>query len=137
MADTVFSKRLILRAVLHQVGPMVSRLISVADRLQLREFHDIFRAILGWDGDLGYIIRIHGQEFNSFRRKTRSKALHDSNCTGRKSSSISVTRCICGSGMFASLIFRTLSKATISPSASVAAVLRPRSFAAVGPVTGS
>jgi hypothetical protein len=27
------------------------------------------------DGDLGYIIRIHGQEFNSFRRKTRSKAL--------------------------------------------------------------
>ena len=40
-------------------------------------FHDIFRAIPGWNGDLGYIIRIHGQEFNSFRRKTRSKALHE------------------------------------------------------------
>ena len=25
----------------------------------------------------GYIIRVHGQEFNSFRRKTRSKALHE------------------------------------------------------------
>jgi len=56
---------------------MVIRLISVSDQLQLPEFHDIFRAILGWNGDLGYILRIHGQEFNSFRRKTRSKALHE------------------------------------------------------------
>ena len=31
----------------------------------------------GWNGDLGYIIRVHGQEFNSFRRKMRSKALHE------------------------------------------------------------
>lgn len=77
MADQVSSKRLILRAVLRQVSPMVIRLISVSDRLQLPDFHHIFRAILGWDGDLGYIIRIHGQEFNSFRRKTRTKALHE------------------------------------------------------------
>src|SRR5579863_713698 len=77
MADTISMKRLILRAVLRQVSPMVIRLISVSDQLQLPEFHDVFRAILGWDGDLGYIIRIHGQEFNSFRRKTRSKALHE------------------------------------------------------------
>ena len=77
MADTVSFKHLILRAVLRQVSPMVIRLVSVSDQLQLPEFHDIFRAILGWNGDLGYIIRIHGQEFNSFRRKTRSKALHE------------------------------------------------------------
>src|SRR3954470_10165347 len=77
MADTVSFKRLILRAVLRQASPMVIRLISVSDRLQLSDFHDIFRAILGWDGNLGYIIRIHGQEFNSFRRKQRSKALHE------------------------------------------------------------
>jgi hypothetical protein len=77
MADTVSSKRLILRTVLSQVNPMVIRLVSVSDQLQLSDFHDIFRAILGWDGDLGYIIRIHGQEFNSFRRKTRSKALQE------------------------------------------------------------
>ena len=56
---------------------MVIRLISVSDQLQLPDFHDIFRTILGWDGNLGYIIRIHGQEFNSFRRKTQSKALHE------------------------------------------------------------
>ena len=36
----------------------------------------MFRTILGWNGDLGYIVRVHGQEINSFRRKTRSKALH-------------------------------------------------------------
>jgi hypothetical protein len=56
---------------------MVIRLISVADHMQLPEFHDVFRAILSWKNDLGYIIRIHGQEFNSFRRKTRSKTLHE------------------------------------------------------------
>src|SRR3954447_832256 len=77
MADTLCFKRLILRAVLRQVSPMVIRLISVSDQLQLPEFHNIFRAILGWTGDLGYIIRVHGQEFNSFRRKQRSKALHE------------------------------------------------------------
>ena len=77
MATTISFKRLILRAVFRQVSPMVIRLISVSDQLSLPEFHDVFRAILGWDGDLGYIIRIHGQEFNSFRRKTRSKALHE------------------------------------------------------------
>lgn len=56
---------------------MIIRVVSVSDRMELAEIHDIFRTILGWSGDLGYIIRVHGQEFNSFRRKTRSKALHE------------------------------------------------------------
>jgi hypothetical protein len=77
MAKTPSFKRLILRAVLRQVSPMVIRLVSVSDHMPLPEFHDVFRMILGWNGDLGYIIRVHGQEFNSFRRKTRSKALHE------------------------------------------------------------
>src|SRR4030095_1860122 len=77
MANPVSFKRLILRAVLRQVSPMVIRLISISDHMQLSDFHDVFRAILGWDGNLGYIIRIHGLEFSSFRRKTQSKALHE------------------------------------------------------------
>ena len=77
MVKTVSFKRLILRAVLRQVSPMVIRLVSVADQMPLHEFHDVFRTILGWNGDLGYIVRVHGQEINSFRRKTRSKALHE------------------------------------------------------------
>jgi hypothetical protein len=32
---------------------MVIRLVSVSDQMALPEFHDIFRAILGWSGDLG------------------------------------------------------------------------------------
>lgn len=56
---------------------MIIRLVSVSDQLELPELHEVFRAILGWSGDLGYIIRVHGQEFNSFRRKTRSKAVHE------------------------------------------------------------
>src|SRR5205809_422316 len=77
MLETTPFKRLILRTVLRQVSPMVIRLVSVSDQMQLPEFHEIFRAVLGWNGDLGYIVRVHGQEFNSFRRKTRSKALHE------------------------------------------------------------
>src|ERR1700686_5212376 len=77
MVKTLSFKRLILRAVLRQVSPMVIRLVSVADQMPLHEFHDVFRTILGWNGDLGYIVRVHGQEINSFRRKTRSKALHE------------------------------------------------------------
>ena len=77
MLETNFFKRLILRAVLRQVSPMVIRLVSVSDQMQLPDFHDVFRAILGWRGDLGFIIRAHGQEFNSFRRKAHSKALHE------------------------------------------------------------
>jgi hypothetical protein len=56
---------------------MVIRVPSVSDQMPLHEFHDVFRTILGWNGDLGYIVRVHGQEINSFRRKTRSKALHE------------------------------------------------------------
>ena len=77
MVKTPSFKRLILRAVLRQVSPMVIRLVSVADQMPLHQFHDVFRTILGWNGDLGYIVRVHGQEINSFRRKTRSKALHE------------------------------------------------------------
>ena len=116
MADTVSFKRLILRAVLRQVSPMVIRLISVSDQLQLADFHDIFRAILGWNGNLGYIIRIHGQEFNSFAERLDPKLCTNSNCIGRKSSYTSATRCTCGSGICASSIFRMLSKVTMTPS---------------------
>ena len=53
------------------------RLISVPDDLELIEFHEIFRTILGWSSNLDYIFRVHGQEFNSFRRASRSKTLQD------------------------------------------------------------
>ena len=77
MVETFSFKRLILRVVLRRVSPMVIRLVSVSDQIKLPEFHQIFCAMLGWNGDLGYIVRVHGQEFNSLRRKTRSKALHE------------------------------------------------------------
>ena len=47
MAETLSFKRLILRAVLRHVSPMIIRLISVSDHMQLPDFHDVFRAILG------------------------------------------------------------------------------------------
>ena len=107
MVAKIQFKRLILRAVLRQVSPMVIRLLAVPDHMDLPEFHDVIRAILGWDGDLGYLVRVHGQEFNSFRRKTRSRVLQEMNLRRQKSSSISATPCICGSGIFAFWISRT------------------------------
>ena len=56
---------------------MVIRQVAVSDQMNLPEFNDIFCAALGWSDNLGYIFRVHAQEFNSFRRKTRSKALHE------------------------------------------------------------
>jgi hypothetical protein len=73
MNEPTFFNRLILRAVLRQVSPKVIRLLSVSDRMELSEFHRVIRLVLGWKNDLGYIVRVHGQEFNGFRRKTRGK----------------------------------------------------------------
>ena len=69
-------KRLVLRAVLRNVSPMVIRVLAVPDSLDLPSFDAVFRRILGWEG-LGYIFRVHGQEFNSFRRRTKFKRLRE------------------------------------------------------------
>jgi hypothetical protein len=47
----------------------------VPDYLNLASFDEVFRSILGWDG-LGYIFRVHGQEFNSFRLRPQEKFLY-------------------------------------------------------------
>jgi len=70
-------KRLILRAVLRDVYPMVIRLVAIPDTLHLTDFDDIFHAVLGWDSGIGYAFQIQGQEFNSFQRKNRSKKICD------------------------------------------------------------
>src|SRR5215813_8089123 len=67
-------KRLILRTVLRNVSPMVIRILAVPDSLSLHEFDAAFCAVLGWD-NIGFLFRVHGQEFNSFRRATRSRTL--------------------------------------------------------------
>jgi hypothetical protein len=71
-------KRLILRAVLRKVSPMVIRLLAVPDYLDLASFDEVFRTLLGWDG-LGFSFHLHGQEFTSFLRKTKTqrKTLQD------------------------------------------------------------
>ena len=56
---------------------MVIRLVAVPDSVDLSDFDDIFHAVLGWDGGIGYAFQIQGQEFNSLNRKTRSKKLCD------------------------------------------------------------
>jgi hypothetical protein len=70
-------KRLVLRAVLNDVSPIVARVFSIADDVEITDLHDIFLSMVGWQQDLGFIIRVHGQEFNSYRRRSRGKRLRD------------------------------------------------------------
>jgi Plasmid pRiA4b ORF-3-like protein len=70
-------KRLILRAVLNDVSPIVARVFSISDDVEVTELHDVFLSMLGWQHDLGFIIRVHGQEFNSYQRRSRGKRLRD------------------------------------------------------------
>ena len=71
-------KRLILRAVLRKVSPMVIRVLAVPDYLDLPRFDEVFRTLLGWEG-LGFSFHIHGQEFTGFLRwtKTNRTSLRD------------------------------------------------------------
>jgi hypothetical protein len=70
-------KRLILRAVLNDVSPIVARVFSITDDIEITDLHDVFLSMLGWQHDLGFIIRVHGQEFNSYQRRSRGKRLRD------------------------------------------------------------
>jgi hypothetical protein len=55
---------------------MVIRVVAMPDYLDLPEFDEVFRTVLDWDG-LGFSFHVHGQEFSSFRRATRTKTLRD------------------------------------------------------------
>jgi hypothetical protein len=68
---------LVLRAVLKDISPIVARVITVSDDLEISRLHDAFLSMLGWAQDPGFIIRIHAREFNSFRRNSRGKRLRD------------------------------------------------------------
>jgi len=47
---------------------MVLRVLAVPDYLDLPTFDEVFRTVLGWEG-LGFIFRVHGQEYTvSFRQ---------------------------------------------------------------------
>lgn len=71
------AKRIVFRAVLKEVSPIVARVISVPDSFEINQFHEAFMAVLDWRCDPDFIIRVHGQEFASFRRRSRGKRLSD------------------------------------------------------------
>ena len=58
------------------MSPLPIWVLAVPDYLDLPTFDEVFRTILGWDG-LGFMFRVHGHEYNSFRRRARSKTLRD------------------------------------------------------------
>jgi len=62
-------KRLVLRAVLNDVSPIVARVFSISDDVEITDLHDVFLSMVGWQHDLGFILRVHGQEFNSYRSR--------------------------------------------------------------------
>ena len=77
MPPSALIKHLIVRAVLREVGPMVIRAVSVPDDTELTDLPEMFQVLLEWNRDLGDTFRMHGQELNTFRRKTRSQPLKE------------------------------------------------------------
>src|SRR5262249_39302611 len=63
--------------VLHDVSPIVARVLSIPDDMEITALHAVFLSMLGWQHDLGFIIRVQGQEFNSYQRRSRGKRLRD------------------------------------------------------------
>jgi hypothetical protein len=57
---------LILHAVLNDVSPIVAQALSIPDDTEITARHDVFLSLLRWQHDLGFIFRVHGQEFNSY-----------------------------------------------------------------------
>jgi hypothetical protein len=112
---------------------MVIRLVSVSDQMELPQLHNIFRAILGWDGDLGYIIRVHGQEFNSCRRETQSKTMREFKLHRQEKFYTSAICCTCGNGTFVSSTFRMASTATKCSSVWEGTALRHPNIAGARP----
>jgi len=55
---------------------MVIRVLAVPDSLLLHEFDAVFRTVLGWD-NIGFLFRVHGQEFNGFLRATPSRTVRE------------------------------------------------------------
>jgi hypothetical protein len=57
------------KALHYKLGKsLVIRLVSVADQMQLPDFHDVFRTILGWRGDLGYIGLHHSRPWSGVQQ---------------------------------------------------------------------
>jgi hypothetical protein len=73
MNEPISFNRLILRAVLRQVSPMVIRLLSVSERMELSEFHRVIRLVLGWKNDLGISFVSTVRSSIAFAAKRRRK----------------------------------------------------------------
>ena|SRR5439155_11905303 len=84
MLETTSFKRLILREVLRQVSPMVIRLVSVSDQMQPPDFHEIFRAVLGWNGDLATSFASTCKSSTASAGKRDPKPCTNSSCTAGK-----------------------------------------------------
>jgi hypothetical protein len=94
-------KRLILRAALRKVSPMVIRVLAVPDCLDLAGFDEDFRSVLAWDG-LGFSCHVHGQELTSFfrRGKVIGKPCGNFNCAPERHFSIPAEALMIGNGSF-------------------------------------
>jgi hypothetical protein len=129
MSETVPLKRLILRAVLRNVSPMVVRLMSVSDDTELTDLHDVFHQVLGWSGQLDIPFGSMG------RSSTASGVVHDlshcenSACIAKRNSSTSTTCWRCGNGNSAYSTFRKAWQKTQNRFAWAAAALRPKKVA--------
>jgi len=96
-------KRLILRAVLRNVSPMVIRILAVPDWLLLHELDAVFRAVFGWD-NIGFLFGVrtgYGQNWYIEQRLARQARASPEVSTKRSSRGPNMLFAGCGFGRLA------------------------------------
>jgi hypothetical protein len=114
---------------------MLIRILAVPDWLLLHEFDAVFRAVLSWD-HIGFLFRVHGQVFNSFRRATRSRTLREFQLRPTETFLYTGGAIISGSGKSGSWTSNPGLWATMHHYAWAVAALHRHNTAVVPPATG-
>jgi hypothetical protein len=77
---------------------MVVRVLSIPEDVEITDLHDVFLSMLGWQHDLGFIIRVHGHEVNSYQRLSVANGSASFSCGAKRNSCTSARRWISGNG---------------------------------------
>lgn len=74
---TLSRRRLTLRVTLRGASPMVIRVVSVSDTIDLEGLHTVLQAVLGWPGRGSFLFRIQGLQLLAAHQRSRRRRLCD------------------------------------------------------------
>jgi len=110
------------------VSPIVARVFAISDGVEITELHDVFLSMLGWQHDLGFIIRVHGQKFIVTNDALAASDSAIFSCVAKRNFSILVTPWISGNGRSGCWRSKRATRTNVIPSVWQDEELRHRSI---------